>query len=435
MSLPATGRDRAAILEEMAARRDGDADWEDARTWSLVYDPGEATREVRDDAYLAFASENALNPLAFPSILGFETEVVDMVASLAGADDAVGNVTSGGTESILCAVYAARERARAAHGIDDPELLLPETAHPAWDKAAHYLGLEAIRTPAREDWRADPAAMATAASDATALVVASAPSYPHGVVDPVPEVAAVAAEHDAWCHVDACIGGFVLPFLDDLGFDVPAWDFTVDGVTSISIDPHKYGYTAKGVSTVLYRGADHRRHQYYAFDDWPGGIYASPNVQGTRPAGPIAAAWAVMQYLGRDGYCDLVADAMAATDRIVEHVEAHDALRVVGDPDLCLLGLASADPAVHAWTVQRELADRGWELERQQRPESVHLSVMAGHRAVIDEFLGDLDAAVEAARTETDDEATAPLYGLSGAFDAGDEPTETVRDLLNAVFQ
>lgn len=434
MALPDTGRDRESLRSEMQARAQGDADWAEGRTWSLVYSAGEDVHEVRDEAYLEFASENALNPLAFPSILGFENEVVGMVAEMMNGPDAVGNTTSGGTESILCAVYAARERAREVDGITDPTMVMPETAHPAWDKAAHYLGLESIRTPTREDWRADPAEMADAVDDRTALVVTSAPSYPHGVVDPVEEVAGMAADEGVPCHVDACIGGFVLPFLPDLGYDVPAYDFSVDGVTSMSVDPHKYGYTAKGVSTVLYRDKELRRHQYYAFDGWPGGMYVAPNFQGTRPAGPIAAAWAVMNFIGRDGYESLVAEKMDATARIADHVADRGDLAIVSDPDMCLLAIESTSPAFSAWTVQRELSDRDWEIERQQRPESMHLSVMAQHAPVVEEFLADLDEAVETARDDDTPEATAPLYGLSGTLDEADDVTEALVDMLNEVF-
>ena len=435
MELPETGREASELQAEMDARRAGDADWREGRTWSLVYHGGEDLEAVRDDAYERFAAENALNPLAFPSVLGFENEVVGMVAEMMHGESAVGNVTSGGTESIFLATYTARERARRRDpAVESPTVVYPETAHPAWAKAAHYLDMDTVVTPTDEGWRADPEAMAEAVTDDTALVVASAPSYPHGVVDPVEDVAAIAADHGIPCHVDACIGGFVLPFLDELGHEIPPYDFSVPGVTSMSVDPHKYGYTAKGVSVLLHRDKSYRRDQYYADDDWPGGIYVAPNVQGTRPAGPIAAAWAVMKFVGRDGYHTLVEEAMDATETIAAAIEELDALAVVGDPDMTLLGIESVDPEVNAWTVQRELSDRGWELERQQRPRSMHLSVMAQHAPVVDEFLADLEACVAVAREADTEEATAPLYGLSASFEEGEDATETVIDLLNEVF-
>jgi len=435
MELPETGREASELGAEMEARRAGDADWREGRTWSLVYHGGEDLETLRDDAYERFASENALNPLAFPSVLGFENEVVGMVADMMNGESAVGNVTSGGTESIVLATYTARERARRRDpDIENPTVVYPETAHPAWAKAAHYLDMETAVTSTDDGWRADPAAVADAVTEDTALIVASAPSYPHGVVDPVEEIAAIADDHDVPCHVDACIGGFVLPFLDDLGHDIPAYDFSVPGVTSMSVDPHKYGYTAKGVSTLLHRDKSYRRDQYYAYDDWPGGIYVAPNVQGTRPAGPIAAAWAVMKFVGRDGYHTLVEDAMDATEQIANAIDEMDALAVVGDPDMTLLGIESVDPEVNAWTVQRELSEKGWELERQQRPRSMHLSVMAQHAPVVEEFLTDLEECVTVAREAGTEEATAPLYGLSASFEEGEDATETVIDLLNEVF-
>jgi glutamate/tyrosine decarboxylase-like PLP-dependent enzyme len=437
MELPETGREASELQTELEARRAGDADWREGRTWSLVYHGGEDLEAVRDDAYERFAAENALNPLAFPSVLGFENEVVGMVAEMMHGETAVGNVTSGGTESIFLATYTARERARRrGPDLQNPTVVYPETAHPAWAKAAHYLDMDTVVTPTDEAWRADPEAMAEAVTDDTVLLVASAPSYPHGVVDPVEDVAAIAADHGIPCHVDACIGGFVLPFLDELGagHEIPPYDFSVPGVTSMSVDPHKYGYTAKGVSVLLHRDKSHRRDQYYADDDWPGGIYVAPNVQGTRPAGPIAAAWAVMKFVGRDGYHTLVEEAMDATETIADAIAEMNALAVVGDPDMTLLGIESVDPDVSAWTVQRELSERGWELERQQRPESMHLSVMAQHAPVVDEFLADLEACVAIARAADTEEATAPLYGLSASFEEGEDATETVIDLLNEVF-
>jgi len=435
MALPDEGRNPEELLEEMEARRSGDADWESGKTWSLVYSAGEEVHEIRDKAYEKFASENALNPLAFPSVLGFENEVVNMVADMMGSPDAVGNVTSGGTESILCSVYAARERFRDVADSDErPTVVMSETAHPAWQKASHYMDLEPVRTEARDDWRADPQAIEDEIDERTALVVVSAPSYPHGVVDPIEEIAGTANEKDIPCHVDACIGGFVLPFLEDAGYEVPPYDFSVDGVTSISADPHKYGYTAKGVSTLLYRDRKLRRYQYYAFDGWSGGVYAAPNFQGTRPAGPIAASWAVMNYIGHDGYVELVEEKMEATERIADHIADTDELAIVSEPDMCLLAIESTDDEVNAWTVQRELSDRGWELERQQDPRSMHLSVMAQHTSIIDGFLEDLDDAVETAKDSDTPEATAPLYGLSGSVEDGDDVTEEIVDMLNGVF-
>lgn len=433
MGLPDTGRDRDDLLAEMADRREGDADWRSGRAWSLVYHAGEDVEDLRNEAYRRFASENALNPAAFPSVLSFENEVVGMVADLMHGETAVGNVTSGGTESILLSVYAARERARG-EGVTDPAIVFPETAHPAWAKAAHYFGLEPVMTETREDWRADPAAVAAAVDKRTALVVASAPSYPHGVVDPVSEIASAAAEAAVPCHVDACIGGFVLPFLEDRGQDIPPFDFRVPGVSSISVDPHKYGYTAKGVSTLLYRDKSLRRDQYFAYDGWPGGVYVAPNLQGTRPAGPIAAAWAVLRFVGRDGYRELVAETLDATATVTAAVESIPELGVVSDPDMTLLAIESTSEDVNAWTVHRELTDRGWRVGRQQRPRSLHLSVMAQHVPVVEAFIADLETAVAVARSADTADATAPMYGMSGDVADHEDIEARLLETLNDVY-
>jgi len=256
---------------------------------------------------MLFFSENALNPTVFPSLRRMETEVVAMTAALLGGDEhTVGNMTSGGTESLLMAVLTAREWGRAHKpDVQAPEMVLPATAHPAFEKAAHYFGVRPVHVPVGPDLRADVERMRAAITPRTVLLVGSAPSYPHGVVDPIVEIAQVAQEHGLLCHVDACVGGFELPFLRRLGYPVPDFDFQVPGVTSMSADLHKYGYAAKGASVVLYRDSALRRHQFFAYTDWPGGVYASATLAGTRPAGPIAAAWAVLHYLGEEGYLAL----------------------------------------------------------------------------------------------------------------------------------
>ena len=434
MVLPETGRDEADVLAEMESLREDDADWKSGRTWSLVYHVDDAHAEFKDEAHALFSTQNALSPSAFPSLRRFENEVVGMLADWLGGDEAtVGNVTSGGTESILLAVKTARDWARAERGVEDPHLVLPETAHPAFSKACHYFGVEETRVPCGEDWRADPGAMADAVREETAMLVASAPSYPHGVVDPVPEVAAVADERGLMCHVDACIGGIVLASLRDLGRDVPAFDLSVEGVTSLSVDPHKYGYTAKGASTLLWAGKELRYHQYFAFDDWPGGVYAGPTTAGTRPGGPIAAAWAVMQKFGREGYLDLAETTIETTEALMERAGAIDGLEVVGDPDATIFALESTDPDLDAYQVHANMTERDWGIGRQQAPESVHVSVMYHHRDVVDEFVADLEEAVVAAREAESEDDLAPMYGMNAEMAEEGDYAELARNLLNDV--
>ncbi len=293
MRIPPRGASREQVLSRLEAFRAGDMPWRDGRTWAYVYDPGREAESLIKEAYASYLSENALDPTVFPSALRMENEIVAMAAThLAGDASVVGNFTSGGTESILLAVKAAREWARAERPeLDEPEIVLPETAHAAFHKACHYLGVRAV--PAAVDaasFRADPDAMRAAISPRTILLVGSAVSYAHGVVDPIPEIARLAQERGLLCHVDACIGGFLLPYFRRLGGDHPDFDFRVPGVTSISLDLHKYAFAAKGASTILYRDAALRRHQLWACSSWSGYTLINATVQSTKSAGPVAGA-------------------------------------------------------------------------------------------------------------------------------------------------
>jgi glutamate/tyrosine decarboxylase-like PLP-dependent enzyme len=354
------------------------------------------------DAHATFFSENALNPSAFPSLRRFEAEVIAMTADLLGAGGAaVGNMTSGGTESILMAVKTARDWARALRpDVTDPEMILPLTAHPAFDKAAHYLSVKAVHTPVQPDFTADVEAVKAALTENTILIVGSAPSYPHGVVDPIPALAKIAQESGILFHTDACIGGFMLPFAHQLGYSVPNFDLSVPGVTSLSVDLHKYAYAAKGASVILYRDAETRRHQFFVHTAWPGGIYASPTMGGTRPGGTIAAAWAIMHYLGREGYLAIADAVMQTTTKLREGIKAIDGVRVLGEPVMSILALGADGDSdgLNIYQVGDELTACGWYLDRQQCPPSLHLTVTQAHAPVADQFLEDLREAVAAAK-------------------------------------
>jgi glutamate/tyrosine decarboxylase-like PLP-dependent enzyme len=344
-----------------------------------------------------FLSENALNPLAFPSVGQMQQDVVDIAVDLFhGGDAAAGFMTSGGTESLLLAVKAARNRARAERSVADPNMVIADSAHAAFHKASEYFGVAVRKIPVRADWRADVDAMAAAMDDDTVLVVGSAPQYPQGVIDPIPELAALAAERDVNCHVDACMGGFVLPFAERLGRTVPPWDFRVDGVTSISADLHKLGYSPKGASVLVHRSEELRRHQIFVFDDWLGGFYASSGIAGSKPAGPIAAAWAVLHYLGEDGYLRLTEQTLDASRALVDGVRAIPGLTVLGEPDAHCVAIAAEDAdAVDVFKVMDALAERGWHLDRQQPPDNLHATVSAGTAPAVEAFLGDLRTCVE----------------------------------------
>ncbi len=307
-SLPHVGRPREEVLAQLEAMRERDVDWRSGRAFTLAYHAGEEVLELQADAFVRFMDDNGLNPDAFPSSRQLQADVVAMTASLLDAPpDAAGFLTTGGTESLLMAVKAARERGRE-RGVTEPEMVLPTTAHAAFEKAAHYFGVKSVRIEIGDDYRADPSAMADAVTDNTVLVVGSAPQYPQGVIDPIEDIAAICANRDISCHVDACMGGITLPMLERLGHPIPPWSFRVPGVTSISVDLHKFGYTAKGVSVIVHRSRELRSYQTFFTDNWLGGAYGSSAVLGTKSVGPWAAAWAVMQHLGEDGYLRLTAD-------------------------------------------------------------------------------------------------------------------------------
>ena len=394
---PTSGLPVDEVLARLEGLRANDVAWRDGRAFSLAYVADDDTMALAAEAYRRFAGENALNTDAFPSLRRMQGDVVGIVSGWLGAPEgAAGAFTSGGTESILLVVKAARDQFAAARGVARPNAVLPASAHAAFNKACHYFGVEARRMPVRDDWRADPDAMAAACDDNTVLVVASAPQYPQGVVDDVPAIAALAARIGANCHVDACMGGVTLHFLALLGEPVPTWNFDVPGVTSVSVDLHKFGYASKGAGVVVYRTKELRGWQHYVTDDWLGGLYGSSGLLGTKSGGPIAAAWAVLHHLGDEGYLRLTGAARRATLAIAAGIEATPRLVLRARPDATLLAVGAADPeSLDVFAVADELRQRGWYIDRQGPPPSLHLTVNAVHETKVDEFVADLRTAVK----------------------------------------
>ncbi len=391
-ALPEHGRDPDELERLLADWQTGDIDWRGGRAFSLVYNADDPVlEELQHRVADRFLHENALNPFVYPSLLRMEQEVVAAAAALFGTQPDAGTMTSGGTESIFLAVYTGREHARA-RGIDRPQIVIASTAHPAFTKAAHYLDVEEVRVEVGADRRADVAATAERVGSRTALVVGSAPCYPYGVIDPIADLAQLAAAHDTLCHVDACLGGWLLPFWEQIGEPVPPWDFSVEGVTSISADIHKYGYCFKGASVVIYRDAGMKQRQHFIFDNWPGGLYGSATTAGTRPAAPIAAAWATIQHLGSDGYLAKARTVREATRRFLRGVEAIDELELSALPDMSLFEFSSRAGADATGAIADLMDDRGWRLDRQQG--GLHLMISPGHLAVADDFIADLEHAV-----------------------------------------
>jgi glutamate/tyrosine decarboxylase-like PLP-dependent enzyme len=451
MQLPSTGRSRQDILDTLEGYRAHDLRWKTGRTFGYVYDPGHPAEQLGKEVYASFLTENGLDPTAFPSLLRLENEVVGMVRRHLGGDEAVvGAFTSGGTESIICAVKAARDRfrvrqrqglgagasaaARAGEGSDAlPELVLPVTAHAAFHKAAHYLGLKVVLVPVLPSFRADPVAMAAALNERTALVVVSAPSYAHGVVDPVAEVAAAAQARGIPCHVDACVGGWMLPYFRRVGGEVPAFDFSVPGVTSISVDLHKYAFCPKGASVVLYRDASYRRHQLYACAEWSGYSVVNMTVQSSKSGGPVAGAWTVLNSIGDDGYLEIARRMREATVRLVAGIGKIAGLQVLGSPLMSVLAFSSS--TVNVFHLADEMNERGWyvqaQLGRAGSPASVHLCVGPTNLPWVDAFLADLASSVETARTLPSSALAADLRHTFAAVDPDSVSDEMLVQMMS----
>lgn len=442
MSLPATGVAAEAVLAELRELRAGDLPTHGGRTLAYVYDSGlPGLDELGAAAHALASSANGLDPTAFPSLLRMENDVVAAAAGLlGGGPGTVGSVTSGGTESCMLAVHAARA---ARPDVDRPAIVLPVTAHAAFHKAAHYFRVEPVAVPVDPvTYEADPDAVAAAmdvdGAGRTVLVVVSAPSYAHGVLDPVAPIAAAAAERGIRCHVDACIGGWLLPYLRRLGVPLPPFDLSVPGVTSISVDLHKYAYCPKGTSVLLHADAGLRAPQYFASAAWPGYTMLNSTLQSTRSGGPLAAAWAVLRHVGDAGYQDLAARTRAAVTAIRDGVP--DGLRVLGNPRAALLALSTVDSAVMAgfdvFTVADEMAARRWYVQPQfahgPSPANLHLTITAANHGSERELLDDLAASVTAARALGPATVSPDLAAAIAALDPCTLTTEQFAGLLAA---
>ncbi len=397
-SFPLNGTSKDALLNSMQQLIKHDANYKDGKIWSLVYYSGDELSDFLQKAYCERWNESSANEDLFPAIVELEKEVISIASHLLnGNENTCGNITSGGTESILLAIKTARDYARITKPhITHPEIILPATAHPAFFKAAKYFDIKPITVVVDSDFRADILAIKNNITSNTILVMGSAPNYPQGVVDPIAEIAQLALEYNLWCHVDACVGGFLLPFVKKAGFPVPDFDFCVEGVTSISADIHKYGYAARGASLVLYKNKALYQYQAYSADDWYGKKYISNTLLGARPAGPIVAAWSILQCLGEEGYLKLANEVMHTASKIKNAIASIPELKILGNPSACVLGIASDE--LDIYMLGDELDVLGWNLERQQLPPSLHLVITPAHTQASEKLISDLHIAVQKLR-------------------------------------
>ena len=393
IGLPKKGRAWSDLREEMTERASGDVKWRDAKTAVYVFNAGDDVRDVAKHAYAAFMSENGLGPAAFPSLKQMEDEVVSIGLDLLnGPEGAAGNITSGGTDSITMAIKAARDYARSiGKAKTKANIVVPWSAHPAFTKASMMMDLEERRVPCK-DLYADPAAMAELIDENTIMIVGSAPCFPYGLIDPIAELGAVAAEKDVWLHVDACVGGYFAPFARMNGVDLVPFDFEVEAVKSISADLHKYGYCAKGASTVFFRTEALRAHMIFECADWPGGHMVTPTLAGTRPGGAISAAWAVMHYLGEEGYRAKQQQVCDTRQYIGDAAQAMG-FEILGEPKLGLI--AFHHPQYDSYALLGKMMAKGWITAVSTEPKALHLMLSPAHWDVKEQYVADLKAAMD----------------------------------------
>lgn len=430
-ALPQNGIERDRILEEMQRLRAiEEARWTQGFVSGAVYHGDEAHIDFLNRVYAIHSQSNPLHADVWPSTTKFEAEIVSMTAHMLHGDPeqgVCGTVSSGGTESILLAMKTYRDWARQTKGITEPEMIIPTTAHAAFVKASQYFGIKVHRIPTGPDFRADVAATERAITPNTVVIVGSAPPFPHGLVDPIEELSELAHQRGIGFHTDGCLGGFILPWVEKLGYPVPLFDFRLPGVTSISADTHKFGYAAKGTSVILYRSPELRHFQYFSITDWPGGLYNSPTFAGSRPGGLSAACWAAMVSMGEGGYLEAARRIMDSATWITAEVRKIPELQVMGDPTFVI---AFQSAQLNIYQILEYMTQRNWGLNGLHLPPSVHLCVTLRHTqpGVKERFIEDLKAAVAYVKQNPQAaEGIGPVYGMAASADL----RGMVADVLN----
>ena len=436
--IPAVGRDHADILRDMEAMRElEESHWKDGFISGAVYHGDQKHIDFLNQVYAINSQSNPLHADVWPSANKFESEIVAMTGNMLGGEgqDVCGTLSSGGTESIMLAMKTYRDWAREKKGITKPEMIVPVTAHAAFDKASQYFNIKTIHIPVDENFRADVNAAKKAITANTIVIVGSAPTFPHGAIDPIAELSELARQHNIGFHTDACLGGFVLPWAEKLGYPVPPFDFRLPGVTSISADTHKYGYAAKGTSVVLYRGQELRHFQYYTSTEWPGGLYFSPTFAGSRPGALSAACWAAMTAIGAEGYMSATKKILETAATIKKGVNEIPELHVLGDP---LFVVSFASETVNVYKVLDYMSHKKWSLNGLHKPTCIHLCVTLRHTqpGVAERFLADLREAVEHVKAHPEEKGSmAPVYGMGATIPMRGMVSDLLKKYLDVIFK
>lgn len=436
--LPSRGLSQSQVLDKIKEYETlNEVQWEKGCVSGAVYWGDETLTKLLVKVYGDFAWSNPLHPDIFPGVRKMEAEVVRMTCSLFhGGPDSCGTVTSGGTESILMACKAYRDMA-SERGVKYPEILAPVSVHAAFDKAAHYFGMKLVHIPLdKKTMKVDVKAMKRAISKNTAMLVCSAPQFPHGIMDPIEEVAELARRYDLPLHVDACLGGFLIVFMEKCGFSLAPFDFRVKGVTSISADTHKYGYAPKGSSVILYSDKKYRHYQYFVAPDWQGGIYASPSIAGSRPGGIIAACWATMMHMGESGYIEATKKIITTAYKIKDEVRKIKGVFVFGDPEVSVVAIGS--DVFDIFRLSNALTSKGWNLNTLQYPSSIHIccTVLHTQPGVADLFIQDVKDAVAVIMKNPNEKTTGmgAIYGMAQSIPDRSMVTEISRGFLDCLY-
>lgn len=428
--IPEKGRPRDEILAQMREMTALEHDrWAGGWASGGVYNGDQEHIDFLNEVYAINSQTNPLHTDLWPSAVKFESEIVAMTANMLNASatghepgteqGVAGTLSSGGSESIQLAMKTYRDYYKVTKGITEPEMIAPITAHAAFDKSAQYFGIKMVHTPMRPDGRADVDAVRAAVTPNTVVIIGSAPPFPYGIVDPIEELSEIARANDIGFHTDACLGGFVLPWAEKLGYDIPVFDFRLPGVTSMSCDTHKFGYSSKGTSVVLYRNQTLRHYQYFTLTDWPGGLYCSPTFAGSRPGGLSAAAWATLVSIGESGYLEITKKICETTTEIREGMRKEFPEFELFDDSVFIVAFRSASDDLNVYLVNDAMTQRGWALNGLHMPAALHLCITQRQTqpGVADRFLSDLRESVEQVRANPDDTGRmAPIYGMANSL-------------------